>query len=131
MDGPCLNDCVWKKLVEAQLFSILSYGSHLWNLEKKTVSNLVDVSYRKGIRRGIGLRQRVSVRERLGDWFVGTSVQVQKLYMKRALDSTNTLVRGLSLMAYRDNYWLMLISRYLKCILFALNYSELKSLLLI
>ena len=49
MDGPCLNDCVWKKLVEVQLFPILSYGSHLWNLEKKTASNLVDVSYRKGI----------------------------------------------------------------------------------
>ena len=124
MDGPCLNDCVWKKLVEVQLFPILSYGSHLWNLEKKTVSNLVDVSYRKGIRRGIGFRQRVSVRERLGDWFVEASVQVQKsqvLYMKRALDSTNTLVRGLSLMAYRDNYCLLLISRYLDCNLFALN----------
>ena len=62
------------------------------------------------------------------------SVQVQKsqvLYMKRALDSTNTLVRGLSLMAYRDNYWLLLILRFLDCNLFALNYSELKSLLLI
>ena len=79
---------------------------HLWNIDKMSASKLVDGTYQKNIRRGIGLRQEDSVRDRLGDWFVEASVQVKRsqvLYMKRALESSNALVRALALMTCRDN----------------------------
>ena len=56
LGGTCLNDDTWKKIVDTQLFPILSFGSHLWNLEKTSLSKTVDTCYRKGIRRGLAER---------------------------------------------------------------------------
>ena len=77
----------------------LSFGSHLWNLEKAFIAKAVDTIYRKGIRRGLGSCWRESLSERLGNWLVSASVKIyalQGISLKRALDSRNSLVAGVS-----------------------------------
>ena len=64
----------------------------------------VDAIFRKGIRRGLGLRWKDSLYQRLGNWIVNASVKirtVQALSLKRSIDSRNDLVRGLSWRVYR------------------------------
>ena len=41
----------------------------IWNIEKMSLSKLVGGTNQKGIQKGIGLRQKDSVRDRLEDWF--------------------------------------------------------------
>ena len=38
MGGSCLSDSTWKKIVDIQLFSISSFGSQLWNLDKTSTA---------------------------------------------------------------------------------------------
>ena len=60
LGGYCQNDDVWMKIVEAKLFPVLSFGSHLWSIEKSGIARMVNTAYRKGVGRGLGLRQRNS-----------------------------------------------------------------------
>ena len=80
--------------MDAALFPVLTYGSHLWDLSRSTIAQNVNQAYRKGIRRGLCTRKRDSVRDRLGEWFVEAveKVKLKTLYIKRALHSVNTLV---------------------------------------
>ena len=55
----CLSDLAWKRIMDVQLFPVLSYGSHLWNFEYGSVTRAVNKAYRKGIRRGLGMRVRL------------------------------------------------------------------------
>ena len=55
--------------MDMQLFPVLSYGSRLWDLEKAVVVRAVNRTYRKGVRRGLGMRDRGSVVDRMGSWF--------------------------------------------------------------
>ena len=47
----CQNDDVWMKIVEAKLFPVLSFGSHLWSIEKSGtgITRMVNTAYRKGV----------------------------------------------------------------------------------
>ena len=61
---------------------------------------------RKGIRRGLGMRQRDSIVERIPE-FVEASFKMKILqtkFLKRAINSRNELVRGLTLLIVRHSY---------------------------
>ena len=105
LGGNCLSDVAWTAIVDSQLFPILTYGSQLWDISRSSTAKLLDQAYRKGIRRGLGMRRRDSIRERLGEWFVEASERVkmqQTLFMKRAVHSPNGLVRTMSWLANRE-----------------------------
>ena len=53
------------KIMECQLFPVLAYGCHLWNFEKSSLVTSVNTAYRKGVRRGLGMRKSDSIVERL------------------------------------------------------------------
>ena len=59
LGGSCPKDSVWMTIMERQLFPVVAYGSHLWNFERSIVETSVNTAYRKGICRGLGLRQRL------------------------------------------------------------------------
>ena len=63
LGGSCSNDRlrVWIKIVECQIFPVLAYGSYLLNFERSLIQMSVNIAYRKGIRRGLGMRQRDSI----------------------------------------------------------------------
>lgn len=95
LGGCCYNDGVWLKLVESQLLPILSFGSHLWSIEKPSIARLVNTAYRKGVRRGLGMSQRDSISERLGSRFVEASEVIEsgkEKYLARAVNSPSRLV---------------------------------------
>ena len=81
-------------------------GSHLWNFERSVAETSANTVYRKGIRRGLGMRQRDSEVERIPE-FVKASLRMKRLqtkFLKRATDSRNELVRGLALLIVRRSY---------------------------
>ena len=45
----------------------------LGSISRPTIAQSVNQAYRKGIRRGLCMRNRLSVRDRLGEWFVELS----------------------------------------------------------
>ena len=92
--------------MESQLFPGLAFGSHLWNFERSVVETSVNTAYQKGIRRGLGMRQRDSIAERISG-FVEASLTMKILeakFLKRATESRNELVRGLALLIVRRSY---------------------------
>ena len=106
LGGSCPKDSVWMTIMERQLFPVLAYGSHLWNFERSIVETSINTAYRKGIHRGLGMRQRDSIVERLPD-FVEASLKMKILqtkFLKQAIDSRNELVRGLALLTIRHSY---------------------------
>ena len=106
--GSCSKYSVWMKIMESQLFPVLTYGSHLWNFERNLVEMSVDTAYRKGICHGLGMRQRDSIVERIPD-FVKASLKMKILqakFLKWATESRNELVRGLALLIVRRSYQL-------------------------
>ena len=79
---------------DVQLFPVLSCGSHLWDMDRVSVTSLMNRAYGKGVRRGLGMRKKIVV-DRLGKWFVEASEKVKKLqlmYMKRSFHSVNGVV---------------------------------------
>ena len=76
LGGSCPKDSVWMTIMERQLFPVLAYGSHLWNFERSIVETSINTAYRKGIRRGLGMRQRDSIVERISD-FVEASLKMK------------------------------------------------------
>ena len=104
--GSCSKYSVWMKIMKSQLFPVLAYGSHLWNFERSVVETSVNAAYRKGIRRGLGMRQRDYIVERIPG-FVEASLKMRILqtkFLKRATESRNELVRGLALLIVRRSY---------------------------
>ena len=102
----CPKDSVWMTIMERQLFLVLAYGSHLWNFERSIVETSVNTAYQKDIRRGLGMRQRDSIVERIPD-FVQASLKtkiLQTKFRKWAIDSRNELVRALALLIVRRSY---------------------------
>ena len=92
--------------MERQLFPVLACGSHLWNFERSIVETSINIAYQKGIRRGLGMRQRDSIVKRIPE-FVEASLKMKILqtkFLKRAIDSRNELVRGLALLLVRHSY---------------------------
>ena len=70
LGGKCFSELAWTTIMDAALFPVLTYGSHLWDLSRSTIAQSVTrPGIRKGIRRGLCMRNRESVRDRL-EWFV-------------------------------------------------------------
>ena len=63
--GASREEDVWKKVLDVQLFPVLSYGSHLWDLRKISLCHLLDSTWRKAIRKGLGMGFRDSISDRL------------------------------------------------------------------
>ena len=53
-----------------KIVPVLVYGSHLWEIDRKTTMRVVNMAYRRGIRWGLGMNSRESIRDRFPDWFV-------------------------------------------------------------
>ena len=69
LGGVCGSDKIWTKIVDTQLYPILAFESHLWDVEKLVVCTTVNRAYRKGIGRDVGMRYQDSLRDRFPDWF--------------------------------------------------------------
>ena len=98
--GSCSKDGVWMTIMVSQLFAVLAYGCHLWNFERSIGETYHNTVYGKGIRRGLGMRQRDSIVERIPR-FVEASLEMKILhtkFLKRATDSRNELVGELPLL---------------------------------
>ena len=48
---------------------MLSYGTHLWNVDKGMVRLTLDTAWKKAILKGLGMKSCNSIRERLEHWF--------------------------------------------------------------
>ena len=87
------------KVTDTQLFPVLSYGCHLWNMKNSSLITTVNTAFRKGIRKGLGIKSRDSISERLEGMFQEASYKIknlQILFMRRAIVSRNSLTRGLA-----------------------------------
>ena len=76
------------------------YGAHLWNLCKATIRRTLDTAWRKAIRKGLGMKSRDSVCERLESWFREGSeklIMEQILFLHCALHSKIEVVRTVAL----------------------------------
>ena len=130
LGGYCTSDKVWAKIIDVQLFPVLTYGSQLWDISKVSVIYSINTAYRKAIRLGLGMAQSASIRGRMSDWFEECEVKVRRqqlLYMKRAAYSVNSLVRRLGWLLLRDKCtWIRSI---LDMNVFAWPYTALKEYL--
>ena len=79
LGGKCFSELAWTTIMDAALFPILTYGSHLCYRSRSTIAQSVNQSYRKGIRRGLCMRNRELGRDSLGEWFVEGVEKVNKL----------------------------------------------------
>ncbi|XP_062508871.1 uncharacterized protein LOC134185096 [Corticium candelabrum] len=98
LGGKVLSNQVWMKIVDTQLFPVLSYGSHLWNIDKASITRTVDVAYQKGIRPGFGMRSRESIRDRLKECFCRSFREDQKT--PTIIHETSNSLRKITL--YKD-----------------------------
>ena len=101
--GVCTrSDKVWLKIVDMKLFSVLAFGSHLWDYDRSDVSYVVNQAFQKGVRRGLGTRKHESIHDRLKDGFQEAMTRAKDMklkYLQRAGQSVNYLVRGLFILA--------------------------------
>ena len=84
--------------MDRQLFPILSYGCHLWDLSRHDVRNAINRGLRRGIRKGLGMKKCDSITDRLEGTFQEAEEMVKILkhnFLKRAFHSANRLVRGI------------------------------------
>ena len=126
--GKVSSDKVWMKTVDTQLIPVLSYGSHLWNIDPASIATTVDAAYRKGIRRGFGMRSRESIHERLKECYIEASEKIKRLqllFMEQAIHSVNYLVQELSwLLCRRSSEYLF--SGIETKMLFVFSYRDLR-----
>ena len=64
----------------------------------------VNRAYRRGIRRGLGMRDRDSITDRLSSWFVEAADKMKKeqlLFLKRCMYSSNTIVKCVGHLEHR------------------------------
>ena len=86
-------------IVDKQLFAVLDYGSHLWNFSKSSVIKSVNNAFRKGIRKGLGMKQSESICQRFPGRFTEATTKMKRQQLrslKRATESKNRLVGLLS-----------------------------------
>ena len=72
----CPKDSVWMTIIERQKFPVLAYESHLWNFERSIAETSISTAHRKGIRHGLGMRQRDSIVARIPE-FVEASLKMK------------------------------------------------------
>ena len=75
LGGLYLHDSVWLKILDVKLFPVVAYGCHVWDTGRLSVMRMANSAFRKGIRRGLGLKQWDSMRDRLGDALVEATVR--------------------------------------------------------
>ena len=66
---------------------------------------MVNQAFRKGIRRGLSMRKRDLIKDRLGSWFIEASERAkreQTLYLSRAIESRSRLVKHMAWPMYRE-----------------------------
>ena len=130
LGGKVSSDKSWMRIVDVQLFPVLSYGSHMWNMGSASNVRMLNAAFREGVRRGLGMKPRESIRERFKDCFKEASEKIRRLqllFVKRAVHSKNLLVQGLSWLFYRHSPRCVcrdLVERNL----FAVSYRDLKSM---
>lgn len=134
--GASREEDVWKKVLDIQLFPVLSYGSHMWDFTKISVCNMLNSAWRKAIRKGLGMGFRDSISDRLKGWFKEATEKMlreQALFLHRALYSGNAVVRGIALATQRtrsSRVWTSVRKRLGLIGLCQYRYHELKSILL-
>ena len=105
LGGVCRSEKVWTRLVEVQLFPILSYGCHMWELEKSSDVKMLNTAFRKGIRRGLGMRRCESICDRFQDFIEAAErvKDIRRRFLQIALNSVNGLVRSLRMLHLRES----------------------------
>lgn len=90
------SDCAWMNTVDSQLFLLLVYGSHLQNLDKLSTVKTVNTAFRKGIRRGLGMKPRESIRDRFLVilWKHQRNSKTATTLLERVIRSVDVLVQG-------------------------------------
>ena len=105
LSGSCPKDSVWMTIIESQLFPVLAYESHLWNFERSLEETSVSTAHRRGIRRGLGMRQRDYIENTKE--FVESSIKMkiqQTKFLRWATDLGNERLRELALLIVRRSY---------------------------
>ena len=75
-----------------------------WDLQNDVTVRSVNKAYRRGIRRGLGMRDGDSITDRLVSWFVEAVDKMKKeqlLFFKRCMYSSNTIVKCVGCLEYR------------------------------
>ena len=96
--GMCRSDKVWLEIVDMKRFPVLAFGSHLWDYDTSDVSYMVNHAFRKGVRRGLGMKKYEFIHDRLKDSFREAMARAKDMrlkYLQRAGQSVNYFVRGL------------------------------------
>ena len=86
------------EIVDRQLFPIMSYGCHLWDLERTDVKRMINMALRKGVGRGLGMKRNESICDPFGGTFQESVERMKNLkikFLQRAFHSINGLVKGL------------------------------------
>ena len=74
-------------------------------MKNSSLITTVNTAFRKGVRKGLGMKSRDSISERLEGMFQEASYKIknlQILFMRRAIVSRNSLTRGLAWLMYRN-----------------------------
>ena len=127
----CREEEVWRQVVMKQLLPVLNYGSHRWNFSSRKVCSLVNSAWRRVIRKGLGIRQRESVRQRVGDWFQEASDMMKRqqlLFFHKAIHSISELVVTVTLTTRNSSrIWKSIDDGNIDpSLLFVLSYKQMK-----
>ena len=63
LGGGCAEEKTWRTILD-RLFPVLAYGSHLWNLNKKSTFHTLDNAWRKVVRKELRMSSHDSIKER-------------------------------------------------------------------
>ena len=113
---------------------LLSYGAHLWNLDKGTVRRTLITAWRKAICKGLSMKSCIrSIHYRLDGWFREGSENLiveQIVFLHRALHSKSEVVRTVALCCQSSGTSAIWISAKVKIGLIpglcSLSYKKLK-----
>ena len=89
------DSTLWSKIMYSVLLPVLGYGSELWNLESPNTKHVLHQTWRRGFRRGLGLKKYSSLTEALGQTFIECEdyfKNKQLLFFWRVSRSPNILV---------------------------------------
>ena len=67
--GVSHSDKVWMTIIDRPLFPIMSYGCHLWDLNRCGLTRMIKSGLRKALRRFLKMTRFESISDRLGDKF--------------------------------------------------------------
>ena len=85
-------------IIDRQFFPIMSYGCHLWDLNRCDITRMINSGLRKAIRRGLKMKRYESISDRLGDKFQERAKTLKLSFMKRAYCSVNGVVKGMAVL---------------------------------